>query len=58
MQIVNEKLDIDEILEKKFNNIKSKIEIGSIITLTNINIAYTEPHRLEIKGTTVALQLM
>lgn len=46
MQIVKEKLDIDEKLEKKinnllnFNNIKAKLENGNIISLTNINIAY------------------
>ena len=58
MQIVKEKLDIDEVLEKKinnllkFNNIKAKIETGSIISLTNTNIAYIEPHSLKVKGTT------
>ena len=58
MQIVKEKLEIDEVLEKKinnllkFNNIKAKIKNGSIISLTNTNIAYIEPHTLEIKGIT------
>ena len=58
MQIVKEKLDIDEKLEKKinnllkFNNIKAKLENGNIISLTNTNIAYIEPHTLEIKGIT------
>ena len=56
MQIVKEKLEIDEVLEKKINNllkfnkVKSKIEQGNIISLTNTNIAYIEPHGLEIKG--------
>ena len=56
MQIVKEKLEIDEALEKKinnllrFNNIKAKLEQGNIISLTNTNIAYIEPHTLEIKG--------
>ena len=56
MQIVKEKLEIDEVLEKKinnllkFNNIKTKLKNGSIISLTNTNIAYIEPHSLEIKG--------
>ena len=55
MQIVKEKLDIDEKLEKKinnllnFNNIKAKLENGNIISLSNTNIAYIEPHSLEIK---------
>ena len=58
MQIVKEKLEIDEVLGKKinnllkFNNIKAELKIGSIISLTNTNIAYIEPHSLEIKGTT------
>ena len=58
MQIVKEKLEIDEVLEKKinnllkFNNIKAKLEKGNIISLTNTNIAYIEPHSLEIKGIT------
>ncbi len=54
MQIVKEKLEIDEVLEKKinnllkFNNIKAKLENGSIISLINTNIAYIEPYSLEI----------
>ena len=58
MQIVKEKLEIDEVLEKKinnllkFNNIKAKLKQGNIISLSNTNIAYIEPHTLEIKGTT------
>ena len=36
----------------KFNNIKAKLEIGSIISLTNTNIAYIEPHTLKINETT------
>ena len=58
MQIVKEKLEIDEALEKKinnllrFNNIKANIKNGSIISLTNTNIAYIEPHKLEMKGIT------
>ncbi len=55
MQIVKEKLEIEEALEKKinnlpkFNNIKSKPEQGSIINLINTNIAYIEPHSFEIR---------
>lgn len=58
MQIVKEKLEIDEVLEKKinnllkFNNIKAKLEQGNIISLTNTNIAYIESHSLEINETT------
>ena len=58
MQIVKEKLEFDEVLEKKinnllkFNNIKAKLENGNIISLANTNIAYIEPHTLEIKGIT------
>jgi len=58
MQIVKEKLEIDEELEKKinnllkFSNIKAKLENGNIISLSNTNIAYIEPHSLEIKGIT------
>ena len=56
MQIVKEKLEIDEVLEKKidnllkFNNIKAKLETGSIISLTNTNTAYIEPHKIGING--------
>jgi len=58
MQIVKEKLEIDEVLGKKinnllkFNNIKAELKIGSIISLTNTNIAYIEPHTLKIKEIT------
>ena len=58
MQIVKEKLDIYEKLEKKinnllnFNNIKAKLENGNIISLSNTNIAYIEPHKLEINEIT------
>ena len=58
MKIVKEKVEIDEELEKKinnllkFSNIKAKLENGNIISLSNTNIAYIEPHSLEIKGIT------
>ena len=58
MQIVKEKLEIDEELEKKinnllkFNNIKAKLKQGSIISLTNTNVAYIEPHTIEINEIT------
>ncbi len=58
MQIVKEKLEVDEVLKRKidnllkFNNIKAKLEKGSIISLPNTNIACVEPHSLERKGIT------
>lgn len=58
MQIIKEKLDIDEILEKriknilKFLNIKSKIIKGNIIHIPKTNIAYIEPHKLVINNVT------
>ena len=58
MQIIKEKLDIDEALEKriknilKFLNIKSKIIKGNIIHIPKTNIAYIEPHKLEISEIT------
>lgn len=58
MQIVKEKLEIDEVLKKKvnnllkFNNIKGKLENGFIISLTNTNIAYIEPHKLVVNENT------
>lgn len=57
MQIIKEKLDIDEVLEKriknilKFLNIKSKIIKGNIIHISKTNIAYIQPHRLVINET-------
>ena len=54
MQIIKEKLDIDDVLEKriknilKFLNIKSKIIKGNIIHIPKTNIAYIEPHKLVI----------
>ena len=61
MQIIKEKLDIDEILEKriknilKFLNIKSKIIKGNIIHIPKTNIAYIEPHKLVINNITYLL---
>lgn len=58
MQIIKEKLDIDEILEKrrknilKFLNIKSKIIKGNIIHIPKTNIAYIDPHKLVINNIT------
>ena len=56
MQIIKEKLEIDEVLEKriknilKFLNIKSKIIKGNIIHIPKTNIAYIEPHKLVINN--------
>jgi len=58
IQIIKEKLNIDEILEKriknilKFLNIKSKIIKGNIIYILKTNIAYIEPHKLIINEIT------
>ena len=63
MQIIKEKLDIEESLEKrikntlKFLNIKSKIIKGNIISIKNTNLAYIEPHKLVI-GNTPTYSLM
>ncbi len=56
MQIIKEKLEIDEVLEKRikntlrFLNIKSKIIKGNIIHIPKTNIAYIEPHKLVINN--------
>ena len=61
MQIIKEKLEIDEVLERKinnilkFNNVTGAIETGNIISLTNTNLAYIEPHKFEINGVTYLL---
>ena len=58
MQIIKEKLEIDETLNKRINNllkflnIKSKITNGNIINISKTNLAYIEPHKLIINGTT------
>lgn len=36
----------------KFNNIKTKIKTGSVISLKNTNISYTELYKLEINNIT------
>lgn len=64
MQIIKEKLEIDEVLEKKinnllrFNNIKSNIKNGSIISLTNTNIVYIDLDSLKVKKRVEMLILM
>ena len=58
MQIIKEKLEIEDTLKKKvknilmFLNIKSKIERGNIINIPKTNIAYIEPHKLVINNIT------
>ena len=58
MPIVKEKLEIEDVLEKKinnilkFNNVKVKLKTGSIISLSNTNLVYIEPHKLQINETT------
>lgn len=58
MQITKEKLNIDETLNKKINNllkftsIKSKLINGKIIHISKTNLAYIEPHKLIINEIT------
>ena len=58
MQIIKEKLDIDETLHKRINNllkfisIKSKLINGNIIHISKTNLAYIEPHKLVINEIT------
>ena len=58
MQIIKEKLDIEETLHKRikntllFLNIKERIKKGNIISISNTNIAYIEPHKLTINDIT------
>ncbi len=58
MQIIKEKLEIDNTLKKKvknilmFLNIKAKLESGNIINIPKTNIAYIEPHKLIINNIT------
>ena len=58
MQIIKEKLEIDETLNKRINNllkflnIKSRLINGNIINISKTNLAYIEPHKLIINGTT------
>ena len=58
MQIIKEKLEIEDTLKKKiknilmFLNIKAKLERGNIINIPKTNIAYREPHKLVINNIT------
>ena len=55
MQIIKEKLDIEETLHKRikntlmFLNIKCKVKKGNIISIPKTNLAYVEPLKLTIK---------
>ena len=56
MHLIKEKLVIEETLHKgikntlMFLNIKEKVKKGNIISISNINLAYIEPHKLTING--------
>ena len=58
MQIIKEKYEIEETLNKRvknilmFLNIKAKLERGNIINISKTNIAYIEPHKLVINNIT------
>ena len=58
MQIIKEKLEIEETLKKKvknilmFLNLKGKLEKGNIINIPKTNIAYIEPHKLVVNDIT------
>ena len=58
MQIIKEKLDIEETLHKRikntlmFLNIKEKVKTGNIISIPKTNLAYIEPHKLTINDIT------
>lgn len=58
MQIIKEKLVIDETLNKRINNllkfvnIKSKFINRNIIHISKTNLAYIEPHKLIINEIT------
>ena len=58
MSITKEVLEIEEQLESKIKNIllflgiKASIENGNIINIDNTNLAYIEPHKLEINNNT------
>ena len=58
MQIIKEKYEIEETLNKRvrnilmFLNLKGKLEEGNIISISKINLAYIEPHKLKINDIT------
>ena len=58
MHLIKEKLDVEETLHKRiknilmFLNIKEKVKKGNIISISNTNLAYIEPHKLTINDIT------
>ena len=58
ISITKEDIEIEESLKKKIKNtlsflgIKAKVQKGSIRSISNTNIAYVEPHKLEINKIT------
>ena len=58
MQVIKEKLEIEESLKKKIKNIlsflnkKGKLINGNVISLPKTNLAYIEPHKLELENNT------
>ena len=58
MHLIKEKIDIEETLHKRikntliFLNIKERIKKGNIISISNTNLAYIEPHKLTINDIT------
>ena len=58
MQIIKEKYEIEETLNKRvknilmFLNLKGKLEEGNVISIAKTNLAYIEPHKLRIKDIT------
>ena len=58
MQIIKEKLEIEDTLKKKvknilmFLNISAKLKQGNIINIPKTNIAYIEPHKLVVNNIT------
>ena len=58
MQIIKEKYEIEETLNKgvrnilMFLNLKGKLGEGNVISIAKTNLAYIEPHKLRIKDIT------
>ena len=58
MQIIKEKYEIEETLNKRvrnilmFLNLKGKLEEGNVISIAKTNLAYIEPHKLRTKDIT------
>lgn len=58
MQIIKEKYEIEETLNKRVRNIlmilnlKGKLEEGNIISISKTNLSYIAPHKLKIKDIT------